>query len=204
MTSKQQKNPNSLRGNQDIFLGDIINSQEFKDIKSKHLPKDNYFIGIHQLLGHIDDSEVGLAIKDCVDEVSKKFKLKFDTAQKLVLSNPHTLPINMNYIPTIYSDSKYVYVRIGPKTTQSDITNIWDQVRSEQRKLGNVGSKTSINPELAFCIHRQYIFNNKTIKEIYDEYLDEKLAGYKHPATINDIKDFKKYYDKTVRGILIP
>lgn len=193
-----------LRGNRDVFLGNILCSNEFNEIKTRYIKnEDSAIFGIYQLLGHTDSTKFGLKIESCVNEVSDKFKIKKDIALKLILNSHHTLALTMNYAPYVYNDGEYAYIRIGPKTTQNDIKNVWKLVKTEQRKLDSIGSKSSINPELAFCIHRQLIINQKKIAEVFEEYLNNKLDRYNHPPTITDVKDFKKYYDKTVRGILI-
>lgn len=197
----KQNNLNQFRGNQDIFLGDLINSDEFKSIKNKYL-KD-VFLGINQLLGRCDDSEMGRQIDLCADKVSDYFKIKKDIALKLILSTDHTIPFDMNYIPRVYSDEKYVYLRFNQKTALKDIESVWKKVKEEQKKLGKVSSKSSINPNLAFCIYRQYVLQNRKMMDIFKDYEVCKLDGYNYPPTISDEHTFRKYYKNIIGGLLI-
>lgn len=186
-----------------MFLADVMNSSEFKEIKDKYLPKPRYFTGIHHLLGRLTDDPTSRAIEVCADKISETFKLRKDIAIKLLLSHNRTLPIDLSYLPKITRDDNYVYLRIGPRTSQKDVMNVWKLVKDEQRKLGKVGSKSSINSELAFCIHRELVIADRSLRNIFTDYQDEKLRGYKHKATINDLDDFRKYYKRSTAGLLI-
>lgn len=186
-----------------MFLADVMNSPEFKEIKSKYLPKSRYFTGIHHLLGRLSDDPISKVIEVCADKISETFKLRKDIAAKLLISHNHTLPIDLSYLPKITSDDNYVYLRIGPRTSQKDVVNVWKLVKDEQRKLGKVGSKSSINSELAFCIHRELVIADRSLKSIFADYQDGKLKGYEHKATIDDLDDFRKYYKRSTAGLLI-
>ena len=192
-----------LRGNQDIFLADVMNSPEFVKIKNEYLPKPRYFTGIHHLLSKLSDDPTSRAIEKCADKISETFRLRRDIAIRLLISHNYTLPIDLSYLPKITSDENYVYLRIGPKTSQKDVMGVWKLVKEEQRKLGRIGSKTSINPELAFCIHRELVITGKSLKSIFADYQHGKLNGYEHKATIDDFDDFRKYYKRSTTGLLI-
>ena len=64
-------------------------------------------------------------------------------------------------------------------------------------------SKKSINPELAYCIHRQLTIRKRRIHDIFVDYINGKLDGYNHKPTITDESDFIKYYRRVVNGIKI-
>lgn len=198
-----RKYADNLRGNQDIFLADLMNSAEFIEIKNKHL--SDVFTGIESLLGKVmdDESIAGKKIHAAAKEITERFKLREDVATRLLLSHRLTLPMHLDYTPRVYEDGRHVFIRIGAKTTQEDVIKAWKQVKEEQKKLGSVGSKSSINSELAFCIYRQYVLNGRGIKDIFTDYENGELEGYDHASTIRDRKEFKRYYDKTVRGLLI-
>lgn len=198
-----RKYADSLRGNQDVFLADLMNSAEFIEIKDKYL--SDVFTGIESLLGKAmdDDGKSSQRIRAATKEVVERFKLREDLATKLLLSHNLTLPMHLDYMPRVYEDGKHVFIRIGVKTTQEDVMNVWKLVKEEQKKLGNVGSKSSTNPELAFCIYRQYVVNGRKMKDIFTDYENEELEGYNHAPTIRDRKEFKRYYDKVIRELLI-
>lgn len=204
MTNKNDRSyAQYLRGNQHIFIGDLMNSAEFKQLKNKYLPKDKVFLGIEQLLGKTIDDETNDKVRACAKEVTEVFKITEELAMKLLLGHNQMLPINMDYTPKVYSDDRYVYIRIGSKTTKADIEHSWKHIKDEQRKIGSVSSKASINSELAFCIYRQIVLNGRLINDVYADYRVRKLDGYEHPPTIDDPRDFRKYYYRVTEGLFV-
>lgn len=190
-----------LRGNQDVFLADIRRSDEFHQIEDKHLSK--VFLGIERLLHRVvdEDENSGGKVYACAEEVSNVFRISKDTALNLLLTERHPFVYGHKYRPRISRDGDEVVLRIGPKTTQADIKSVWKIVRETQKEIGALGSKTSINPELAFCIHRQYVLRGRTMKDIFDDYTASKLDGYLHPPTIIYEDEFRKYYNRVIKGV---
>lgn len=195
-----QKYTSDLRGNQDIFLVDIMRSLEFNEIKDKHL-KD-VFIGIFGLLRRVDeDDESGQKILACAEEISEVFKINKNNAIQLLITPQAPAVYHMKYVPQIKRDGDDIVLRIGQKTTQADIKAAWKHVKSLQREIGGSGGKQSINPELAFCIHRQYVLRKRKMKDIFDDYKQNTLEGYSHLPTIEDADEFRKRYKKVVKGL---
>lgn len=183
-----------------MFLVDIMRSSEFQDIKANHL-KD-VFTGIYGLLRRIDqDDESGQKILACADEITEVFKISKDNAVHLLIAPPAPATYHMKYTPQIRREDDSIVLRIGQKTTQADIKAIWKHVKNLQKEIGGSGSKSSINPELAFCIHRQYVLKKRTMKDVFDDYRLHRLEGYNHPPTIDDEDDFRKRYKRVVKGL---
>src|SRR5687768_17310612 len=108
MTKQDESYTNNLRGNQDIFLANLMNSPEFIEIRDKHL--SGIFTGIERLLGKVvdEESKSSKRIRAATKEISVRFKLKEDVAIKLLLSRNQTLPMHLNYIPKVYQDGEHV------------------------------------------------------------------------------------------------
>ncbi|MDK2899009.1 MAG: hypothetical protein PWQ10_196 [Patescibacteria group bacterium] len=194
------KYTSNLRGNQDIFLVDIMRSSEFRDIKEKHL-KD-IFIGIFGLLRRVDEhDESGQKVLACADEISDVFKISKDNAVQLLIAPQAPAAYHMQYIPQIKRDGDDIVLRIGQKTTQADIKEVWRHIKSLQRDIGGSGVKSSINPELAFSIHRQYVLKKRKMKDVFDDYRHNTLEGYEHSPTIEDEDEFRKRYKRVVKGL---
>lgn len=191
---------NSLRGNQDVFLIDIMRSSEFQTIKKRHLT--NVFTGIYGLLRRVDENdETGQKILACADEVSNVFKISTDNAVRLLLTPSAPAVYGMRYTPLVQQDGNDILIRIGQKTTREEVMKVWKYVKDLQKEMGGSGSKTSINPELAFCVHRQHVLKGRKMKDIFDDYRQQKLEGYDHIPTIEDEDEFRKRYNKIVKGL---
>jgi hypothetical protein len=194
------KYTNDLRGNQDVFLVDVMRSSEFQSIKEQHLK--NIFTGIYGLLRRVDENdESGQKVLACADEISEVFKISKDNAIKLLIAPQAPAAYHMKYTPQIKRDGDDIVLRIGQKTTQADIKAIWKHVKSLQREIGGSGGKSSINPELAFCIHKQYVLRNRKMQDVFDDYRQNILEGYTHPPTIEDEGEFRKRYKRVVKGL---
>lgn len=190
-----------LRGNQDVFLADLRRSQEFLEIEDKHL--SNVFMGIYGLLQRVidDDDNSGRKVYACANEISSVFKVSREAALKLLLTAKHPSVYDLKYKPRISRDGNEILIRIGPKTTQADIMSVWKAIRDAQREIGGSGSKTSINPELAFLIHRQHILNGRKIADIFNDYSHKRLEGYEGKSPTMSENDFRKYYKGIVEGL---
>lgn len=195
-----QKYRSSLRGNQDVLLADIRRSPEFAIIEQKYLK--NVFMGIYMLLNRVEgDDDSSRRVYACADEISKAFKISKDNALRLLLTAKAPAMYGAKYLPHIKQDGDEVIIRFGCKTTLADIKAIWPTVRNMQRKIGGTGSKKSINPELAFCIHRQHVLKGRKIADIFNDYSHNRLEGYEgKPPTLSE-NDFRKYYKKIIKGI---
>ncbi|MGE5298690.1 MAG: hypothetical protein ACM3KF_01480 [Acidobacteriota bacterium] len=190
----------SLRGNQDVFLIDTMRSPEFQAIKKKHLA--NVFTGIYGLLRKVDENdESGQKVLACADEVSDVFKISKANAVRLLLTPSAPAVYGMQYTPLVQQDGSDILIRIGQKTTREEVMKVWKYVKDLQKMMGGSGSKTSINPELAFCVHRQYVLKGRKMKDIFDDYRQQKLEGYDHSPTIEDEDEFRKRYNKIVKGL---
>ncbi len=190
----------SLRGNQDVFLADMRRSPEFEMIEQKYL-KD-VFMGIYGLLKRVEgDDENARRVYACADEISEAFKISKENALQLLLTAKAPAVYGIRYTPHITQDGDEVVMRFGRKTTLADIKAVWKVVKSIQREIGGTGGKQSINPELAFCIHRQYVLKGRKMKDIFDDYTNQRLDGYKHSPTIKDEEEFRKSYKRVVKGL---
>ena len=190
----------NLRGNQDVLLANIRRSSEFEVIEQKHLKK--IFMGIYVLLKRVEgDDENARKVYACADEVSEVFNISKENALRLLLTAKAPAAYGMKYMPHIKQDGDEVVMRFGHKTTLADIKAVWKFVKDVQREIGGTGGKQSINPELAFCIHRQYVLNGRKMADIFDDYSHKKLEGYEgKPPTMSE-NDFRKYYRNIVEGL---
>ena len=189
-----------LRGNQDVLLANIRRSPEFEAIKQKYLK--NVFMGIYGLLKRVEgDDDNARKVHACADEISETFKISKDTATRLLLEPEQPAAYRYRYLPHIKQDGDEIVMRFGRKTTLADIKAVWKVVRDVQREIGGTGSKQSINPELAYCIHRQHVLKGRKIADIFDDYSHKRLEGYEgKPATLSE-NDFRKYYKRIVEGL---
>lgn len=179
---------------------DIMRSSEFQSIKEQHL--ENVFTGIYGLLRRVDENdESGQKVLTCADEISEVFKISKDNAVELLIAPQAPAVYHMKYTPQIKRDGDAIVLRIRQKTTQADIKAVWKHIKNLQREIGGSGVKSSINPELAFCIHRQYVLRKRKMKDVFDDYRQSTLEGYTHPPTIEDEDEFRKRYKRVVKGL---
>lgn len=189
-----------IRGNQDVFLIDIMRSPEFEAIRERHL--HNVFMGIYELLKRVEgDDDSARKVHACAAEISDTFKISEDSVLRLLITPSQPFAYEYRYLPHIKRDGDEVVMRFGRKTTLADIKAVWKVVKDVQRDIGGSGGKQSINPELAFCIHRQYVLLGRKMKDIFDDYSQRKLEGYKHPPTLHFEDEFRKYYKRVVKGL---
>lgn len=191
----------ALRGNQEVLLAHIAESKEFKAIKERYLKTE--FLGIDMLLHKIQDihSIHSKKVLSCAEEIGALFHTSKDMALYLLLTPSQPSLHRQRYTPKISRDGNEVVIRIGPKTTQADIKAVWGVIKDLQRDIGSVGSKSSINPELEYYIHREHVLKGSRISEIFAQYQSGRLDGYSRKPTITDENDFRKYYSQTVKGL---
>lgn len=189
-----------LRGNQDVLLAYIRRSAEFKAIEQKHLK--SVFMGIYGLLKRIEgDDENTRKVHACAEEISDIFKISKSNAIKLLLEPEQPLAYRYKYLPHVKQEGDEVVLRFGHKTTQADIKAIWKVVRDVQREIGRTGGKQSINPELAYRIHRQHALKGRKIADVFNDYSHKRLEGYENKTPTLSENDFRKYYRRIVEGL---
>ena len=189
-----------LRGNQDVLLADIRRSPEFEAIEQKYLK--NVFMGIYGLLKRVEgDDENTRKVYACADEISEVFKISKESALRLLLTAKAPATYGMKYTPHIKQDGDEVVMRFGRKTTLADIKAIWKVVKGIQQEIGGTGSKQSINPELAYCIHHQHVLKGRKIADIFNDYSRKRLEGYEGKSPTMSENDFRKYYRNIVEGL---
>lgn len=190
----------NLRGNQDVFLANIRRSPEFEAIEQKHLK--NVFMGIYELLRQVEgDDENARKVYACANEISEVFKISKESALRLLLTPKAPAVYGAKYMPHIKQDGDEVVMRFGRKTTLADIKAVWKIVKDVQREIGGTGGKQSINPELAYCIHRQHVLKERKMADIFDDYSYKRLEGYEGKMPTLSENDFRKYYQKIVEGL---
>lgn len=191
----------AYRGNKEVFLACIAGSPEFREIIDKHLSGRNLWL---EHLTRNPDIDFGnkTAIDACASEISQLFQLKMDVARNLVVTADISKNRDLHQPRIIQSpDGNSLYVEIKPETTKADYVNMWGAIR--KIKPRSTCGKKSINPELAYCIHRQLVIGKRHMHDIFLDYIDGKLAGYDHKPTITDENDFAKYYRRVVKGVQI-
>ena len=190
----------NLRGNQDVFLANIRRSPEFETIEQKYLK--NVFMGIYGLLRRVEgDDDNARKVYACADEISEVFKISKENALRLLLTAKAPAVYGAKYMPHIKQDGDEVVMRFGRKTTLADIKAVWKVVKDVQRDIGGTGGKQSINPELAYCIHRQHVLKKRKMADVFDDYSRKKLEGYENKSPTLSENDFRKYYQKIVEGL---
>ena len=189
-----------LMGNQDMLLANIRYSPEFKAIEQEYLP--SVFMGIYGLPGRVEgDDENARKVYTCVDEISKTFRIGKEAAIKLLLTPKAPAAYGTDYLPRVTREGDEIVLRLHHKTTREDIDAIWKFVKKLKREIGNPGSKKSVNPELAFCIHHQHILKGRKMVDVFDDYSHKRLEGYEgKPPTLSE-NDFRKYYKGVVEGL---
>lgn len=200
MVDNYAKYRDDLRGNQEVFLTDIMRSPKFEAIKQKHL--DGVFMGIYKLLKRVEgDNENARKVQACANEISEVFKISKRSSLKLLLSSNHSASYSSKYLPHIKREGDEIVLRLHQKTNLGDIRAIWKLVKELQKEIGGSGSKQSINPELAFCIHRQYVLKGRKMADIFKDYSHRKLEGYDGKLPTLSDNDFRKYYKGVVEGL---
>lgn len=190
----------NLRGNQDVFLANIRRSPEFETIEQKYLK--NVFMGIYGLLRRVEgDDDNARKVYACADEISEVFKISKENALRLLITAKAPAVYGAKYMPHIKQDGDEVVMRFGRKTTLADIKAVWKVVKDVQRDIGGTGGKQSINPELAYCIHRQHVLKKRKMADIFDDYSHKKLEGYENKSPTLSENDFRKYYRSVVEGL---
>lgn len=190
----------SLRGNQDVLLAYIRRSEEFKAIEQKYLK--NVFMGVYGLLERVEgDDNNARKVRMCAKEISDTFKISNRNAMKLLLEPEQPFAYRYRYLPHIKQEGDEVVMRFGHKTTQADIRAVWKVVRDVQREIGGTGGKQSINPELAYCIHRQHVLKGRKVADIFDDYSNKRLEGYEDKVPTLSENDFRKYYRQIIKGL---
>lgn len=190
----------NLRGNQDVFLADIRRSPEFEKIEQKYLK--NVFMGVYGLLKRVEGGdENARKVYACADEISETFKISKESALQLLLTARAPAAYGARYTPHITQDGDEVVMRLGRKTTLADIQAVWKVVKGVQREIGSTGSKQSLNPELAYCIHRQHVLKGRKMADIFQDYSHKKLEGYEEKLPTLSENDFRKYYRSVVEGL---
>lgn len=189
-----------LRGNQDVLLADIRRSPEFEAIEQKYLK--HVFMGIYSLLERVEgDDDNVRKVYACVDEISETFKISKENALRLLLTAKAPAAYGTRYMPHIKQDGDEIIMRFGRKTTLSDIKAVWGVVKDAQREIGGTGSKQSISPELAYCIHRHHVIKGRKMADIFYDYSHDRLEGYEGRSSTLSENDFRKYYKKVVEGL---
>lgn len=189
-----------LRGNQDVLLADIGRSPEFEVIEQKYLK--NVFMGIYGLLGRVEgDDENARKVYACADEISKTFRISKENALRLLLKARAPAAYGTRYLPHIKREGNEIVLRLHQKTTKKDINTVWWLVKDLQREIGGSGGKQSINPELAYCIHRQHVLKGRKMADIFDDYSHKRLEGYEGKSPTLGENDFRKYYKGVVEGL---
>lgn len=198
---EQRELTRGLRGNQEVFLSYIARSPEFIEIKERHLK--NVFMALYSLLRRLGglNPEADKKILACAGEISEVFGISKDNAVTLLITPSQAALNSLRYAPKVSRDDNEVVLRFGAKTTLKDIKSIWGVVRSLQHEIGKVGSKTSINPELAYCIHRQYKMSGRKMTEVFNDYINRRLEGYNHSPTMTSEHEFRKYYKGIIKGL---
>ena len=190
----------NLRGNQDVLFADIRRSPEFEAIEQKYLK--NVFMGIYGLLKRVEgDDENARKVYACADEISKTFRIGKETALKLLLTPKAPAAYGTDYLPRVTREGDEIVLRLHHKTTREDVYAVWKFVKKFKRDIGSPGSKKSLNPELAFCIHRQHILKGRKMADIFDDYSHKRLEGYEGKSPTLGENDFRKYYKSVVEGL---
>lgn len=189
-----------LRGNQEVFLTYVTQSAEFKAIEKKHL--HNVLMDIYSLLKRVEgDDESARKVHACASEISEVFKISKAAALKLLLDPKHPAAYRTRYLPHIKREGDEIVLRLHRKTTKKDIDTVWRLVRGLQQEIGGSGGKQSINPELAYCIHRQHVLKGRKMADIFDDYSHKRLEGYEGKSPTMGENDFRKYYKRVVEGL---
>ena len=189
-----------LRGNQDVLLAYIRRSEEFKAIEQKYLK--NVFMGIYGLLKRVEgDDNNARKVRACAEEISSTFKISTRSAIKLLLEPGQPFAYHYRYLPHVKQEGDEVVLRFGHKTTQADIKAVWKVIRDVQREIGRTGSKQSINPELAYCVHRQHVLKGRKMADIFNDYSHKRLEGYENKRPSLSENDFRKYYRNIIKGL---
>lgn len=197
---------NAYRGDKEVLLACISNSPEFKETMNKHLTNERLWLERLTRNPNIGSSHTKKVIDNCANEISQLFNIKVNIAKYLIVT-ANSSKDRDPYQPKIISspDNTRLYIEVKPETTKADIIKIWPTVKKLKKEFLSYtsNSKKSINPELAYCIHRQLTIRKRRIHDIFVDYINGKLDGYNHKPTITDESDFIKYYRRVVNGIKI-
>jgi hypothetical protein len=204
-------------------------AKEYRDIVNPITPSDwflyylftdeNFVLIRERWRNEIDDIESGepgqeglpfleqeRITTDYVSLVVETFDTTRETAIKGLVFTEHNRTLSKDRIPTAAVENDRIKVSIGANTRFEDLEHLWRiQITTLQEKLPGYRSQRdtpSSDPLVAYLIHRERLKGRK-LTEIHKDYLtgnlDRRLlAGDKWI----DVNDFRKYYEKTVKGYI--
>lgn len=199
---------------------DIVNPITSRDWFLYYLFTDADFVSIRKQwrdkINNIESGEPGKEglpfleqekiTADYASLIVETFNITRETAIKGLAYIEGGRILNKDRIPTAEIENDRIKVSIGAGTRFEDIEHLWRiQITSLQEKLPGYKSQRETpasDPLIAYVIHRERLKGRK-LTEIHNDYLvgnldDRLLAGDKWI----DVNDFRKYYEKTVKGYI--
>lgn len=139
-----------------------------------------------------------------IKDLGNKFNITDDTVRKGLSYTLDGRVLNRERVPFAKIENDRIVISIGSSTRLEDIEHLWNiQILSLQEELPSYSSQRDVlasEPLVAYLVHSERL-KGRTLTDIHKAYLagtlDVRLsAGNKWL----DVNDFRKYYDKTVKG----
>lgn len=197
---------------------DIVNPITAADWFLYYLFTDEDYTAIrNRWRNEIDDIDSGLPGKaglpfleqenitnEYVKLITKTFRINKETALQGLTYTANNRALNKHRIPTAKIENDRITISVGASTRLEDLEHLWNiQIVSLQEKLPNYKSQRdtpATDPFVAYIVHKERLSGRK-LTEIHSDYLIGKLDTRLQPGDKwIDVNDFRKYYDKTVKG----
>lgn len=194
---------NQPRNRYELFLHDLYNDTAFIDARKRFTAEVKSDQGISILVGQPVGDNVHQVAKRYITELNELYKLDEDVILKGLLDSKYLTAWSRKRSVGASINGKYINIIIGPETRLEDIKAIWSSsIEPLQDKLSSDRVKKSSFNDLSldFLIHKR-VLQGKSIKSIYDDYLDGKLDVSHKGSKIPDYSDFRKQYKDTIKGL---
>lgn len=195
---------NQPRNRYELLLHDLYNDTAFIDARKRFMSEvSKSDQGISILVGQPVGDNVHQVAKRYITELNELYKLDEDVILKGLLDSKYLAAWNRKRSVGASINGKYIDITIGPETRLEDIRVIWgSSIEPLQDKLNrNRIKKSSFNDSsLDFLIYKGEL-SGKSIKSMYDDYLDSRLSISFKGDKIPDYSDFRKQYRDTIKGL---
>lgn len=194
---------NQPRNRYELFLHDLYNDTAFIDARKRFTAEVKSDQGISILVGQPVGGNVHQVAKRYISELKELYKLDEDVILKGLLDSKYLTAWSRKRPVGVSINGKYINIIIGSETRLEDIKTIWSSsIEPLQDKLSRDRiKKSSFNDSsLDFLIYKGEL-RGKSIKSMYDDYLDSKLSIPFKGDKIPDYSDFRKQYRDTIKGL---
>ena len=194
---------NQPRNRYELFLHDLYNDPAFIEARKRFIAEVKSDQGISVLVGQPVGDSVHQVAKRYISELQELYRLDANIILKGLLDNKYLTAWSRRRSVGASIDNKHINIIIGPETRLEDVKAVWkSSIEPLQNKLNKDRvKKSSFNDSsLDFLVYKGEL-SGRSIKSMYDDYLDGKLNISYGGDKIPDYSDFRKQYKDTLRGL---